>query len=73
MELSLLLTQLIESFKFAENSRLTVVSREAKKGQSDGQKQNATVCLIHEQTLSSFDVIITVNISQAMSTFKPTL
>jgi len=32
-------------------SRLTVVSREAKRGQSDRQKQNvrqATVCLLHE-------------------------
>jgi len=39
-------------------------------------KQNAprtTVCLLQEQTFSSFDFIITVNISRAASTFKPTL
>jgi len=50
----------------AEISRLTVVSREAKKGQSDCQKQNVrrtTVCLLHERTFSSFDVIIIVDIS----------
>jgi len=59
-----------------EVSRLKVVSREAKKGQSDRQKQNArrtTVCLLHKWTFSSFDVIITVNISRATSTFKPAL
>jgi len=53
-----------------------VVSREAKKGQSDRQKQNGrrtTVCLLHEWTFSSFDIIITVNSSQATSTFKPAL
>jgi len=53
-----------------------VVSCEAKKGQSDRQKQNlqrTTVCLLHERTFSSFDVVITVNISQAVSTFKPAL
>jgi len=52
-----------------------VVSHEAKKGQSDCQKQNAqqtTVCLLHERMFSSF-VIITVNISQAVSTFKSAL
>jgi len=52
------------------------VSREAKKRQSDRQKQNArrtTVCLLHKRTFSSFDVIITVNISQSASTFKSTL
>jgi len=57
-------------------SKLTVVSREAKKGQSDRQKQSArqtTVCLLHEQTFSLFDVIITVNISRATSTFQPAL
>jgi len=57
-------------------SRLTVVSREAKKGQSDCQKQNVrrtTVCLLHEHTFLSFDVTITVNISRAASTFKPAL
>jgi len=55
-------------------SRLTVVSHEAKK--SDCQKQNVqrtTVCLLHERMFLSFDVIITVNISRAASTFKPTL
>jgi len=37
-------------------SRLTVVSREVKKGQIDSQKQNArrtTVCLLQVQTFSS--------------------
>jgi len=50
----------------ADTSRLTVVSCEAKKGQNDHQKQNArqtTVCLLHERTFLSFDVIITVNTS----------
>jgi len=45
-------------------SRLTVVSRKAKKGQSDRQKQNArqtTVCLLHKWMFSSFDVIITLS------------
>jgi len=57
-------------------SRLMVVSHEAKKGQSDRQKQNArrtTVCLLHERMFSSFDVIIIVDISRAASNFKPTL
>jgi len=39
-------------------------------------KQNArqtTVCLLHEQTFSSFEIIITLNISRAVSTFKPAL
>jgi len=57
-------------------SRLTVVSRKAKKGQSDCQKQNerrTTVCLLHERTFLSFDVIIIVDISRAVPTFKPTL
>jgi len=45
-------------------------------GQSDRQKQNAqrtTVCHLHKQTFSSYDIIITVDISRATSTFKPTL
>jgi len=48
-------------------SRLMVVRCEAKKGQSNRQKQNArqtTVCLLHKQMFSSFDVIITVNMRQ---------
>jgi len=57
-------------------SRLTVVSREAKKEQSNCQKQNeqrTTVCLLQERMFSSFDVIITVNISHAVLTSKPAL
>jgi len=57
-------------------SRLTVVSREAKKGQSDRQKQNTRqtiVCLLHKRTFSSFDIIIIVDIPRAASTFKPAL
>jgi len=64
------------TFFMATQSRLMVVSREAKKGQSDRQKQNAgrtTVCLLHKRMFSSFDVIITVNISRSASTFKHTL
>jgi len=62
--------------KLIKRSRLMVVSRKAKKGQSDRHKQNAqrtTVCLLHERTFSSFDVIITVNISRVASSFKPAL
>jgi len=35
--------------------------------------KHTTVCLLHKRMFSSFDVIITVNISWAASTFKPTL
>jgi len=52
--------ELTNSFKLINRSRLTVVSHEAKEGQSDCQKQNAqrtTVCLLHERTFSSFDII----------------
>jgi len=72
----LMLTILLSSLCLGPLLRLTVVSREAKKGQSDRQKQNVqrtTVWLLHKQTFSSFDVIITVNISRAVPTFKPAL
>jgi len=57
-------------------SRLTVVSNEAKKGQRDRHKTKRATnyCVsLHERTFSSFDVIITVNISRTASTFKPAL
>jgi len=54
---------------FIHLSRLTVVSREAKKEQNDRQKQNArrtTVCLLHKQTFSSYDVIIIVHFVEGL-------
>jgi len=48
-----------------DRSRLTVVSREAKKGQSDRHARRTTECLLHKQTFSSYDIIITVDISRA--------
>jgi len=64
--------KLIEQCKFYNSiiSRLTVVSRKAKVIVNARQ---ITVCLLHEETFSSFDVIITVSISRATSTFKPAL
>jgi len=66
----------IQATELWSKSRLTVVSREAMKGQSNRQKQNTqqtTECLLHGWTFLSFDVIITVNISRTASTFKPAL
>ena len=64
------------TYLFEKISRLTVVSPEAKKEQSESQKQNAqrtTVCLLHERTFSYYDVITTVDIFRLVPTFKPAL
>jgi len=51
-------------------------SRGQVRAKQSPKKQNVrrtTVCLLHERTFLSFDVIITVNISRTASTFKPAL
>jgi len=59
---------------FCVRSRLMVVRREAKViAKKTKHAMNYCVCLLHEQTFSSFDVIITVTISRAASTLRPAL